>query len=154
MADQCHYEVHVKTVKEEMVRRIKSLEQRNQELEDSVRERDRRIDAIVQALMNDEKGAEAIERLKKGQSHQQLEHLFTRSPFATVDKLSPTSEGLFSDDVVRRYEQSMSLDGISPPAGSKPRRWTNVTPNDGVTHHLLALYFAWVHPVYMLFSER
>jgi len=29
-----------------------------------------------------------------------------------------------------------------------------VTTDEALLHHLMALYFTWVHPVYMLFSER
>jgi hypothetical protein len=37
---------------------------------------------------------------------------------------------------------------------TQPARWTSVTQDENKIHHLMALYFAWVHPAHMFFSER
>jgi len=150
MADRCHYEVHVKTVKEEMIRRIKSLEQQNAELQGSMREKQQWVESLVHALAQDERGAEAIERLKSGQSYEQLAVWLGRPPFENLHRLSPASETLLTN-TVKKYENAMPVASID---GEMTARWTNVTSNDGVLHHLMALYFTWIHPVHMLFSEK
>ncbi|KAF2091466.1 hypothetical protein K490DRAFT_60906 [Saccharata proteae CBS 121410] len=155
MADSCHYEVHVKTVKEEMVKKIRSLEQQNAELQQSTKEKDHYIESVLAALKNNERGEEAIARLRSGQTYQQVAEWLGTPPFRDVDRLSPSTEGRLQD-AVQRYEQSMRV--TQSPEASHNRRqsaqWTDVTHNEQLTHHLMALYFAWVHPVHMLFSER
>ncbi|KAK5015676.1 hypothetical protein LTR60_002761 [Cryomyces antarcticus] len=151
LVDQCHYEVHVKTVKEEMVRRIKNIEQRNTDLQGSMKEKDLWIESIFQSLMRNEHGPEAVERLRQGYSYQQLADWLGQPPIREIDQLSPTSESKLSD-VVKKYERAMNVDNA--PTEGKPSRWTDVTKDEAVTHHLMALFFAWIHPVHMLFSER
>lgn len=151
MADRCHYEVHVKKIKEEMVCHIKSLEQQNAELQGSVREKVQWVELIVQALMQDERDAEAIERLKRGRSYEQLVNWLGRPPFEDIAQLLPVSKRLLLN-VMKKYESAMILNGV--PDGGAPTRWTTVISNDAILHHLMALYFTWIHPVHMLFSEK
>ncbi|KAJ9641095.1 hypothetical protein H2199_005763 [Coniosporium tulheliwenetii] len=143
MADQCQYEVHVKTVKKEMVRRIKSLEQQNAD-------KDRFIQQVYEALKRGADGTEAIQRLLDGQSYEQLADWMGRSPVENIRRLSPASETKLLD-IVRKYEQSVSVHGAPRDASSS--QWTSVV-NEQLAHHLIALYFAWIHPIHMLFSEK
>lgn len=151
MRDQCHYEVHVKTAKEEMVRRIKSLEQQNAELQGSVKERDYQIEAIFEALKTGERGSEAVARLRSGQSYQEIVTWLGGPPVGDVGRLSPGSETRLAD-IVQDYDDSMRMDmsSQSPEAESRAR-WTFASPQ--LTDHLVALFFTWVHPIHMLFSE-
>ncbi|EOD44003.1 hypothetical protein UCRNP2_9295 [Neofusicoccum parvum UCRNP2] len=105
----CHYEVHVKTAKEEMVRRIKSLEQQNAELQGSVKERDYQIEAIFEALKTGERGSEAIARLRSGQSYQEIVTWLGGPPVGDVGRLSPGSETRLAD-IVQDYDDSMRMD--------------------------------------------
>ncbi|KAL1626300.1 hypothetical protein SLS56_006967 [Neofusicoccum ribis] len=151
MRDQCHYEVHVKTAKEEMVRRIKSLEQQNAELQGSVKERDYQIEAIFEALKTGERGSEAIARLRSGQSYQEIVTWLGGPPVGDVGRLSPGSETRLAD-IVQDYDDSMRMDmGSQSPEAETRARWTFASPQ--LTDHLVALFFTWVHPIHMLFSE-
>jgi hypothetical protein len=38
--------------------------------------------------------------------------------------------------------------------GLEEQRWTSVTTDDTFVDHLMWLYFTWVHPIHMLFSEH
>ncbi|KAJ9635972.1 hypothetical protein H2199_008327 [Coniosporium tulheliwenetii] len=143
IADQCQYEVHVKTVKEEMVRRIKTLEQQNAD-------KDRFIQQIYDSLKGGADGTEAIQRLRDGQSYEQLADWLGRSPVENIRRLSPASETKLSD-VVRKYERNVSDNGA--PRDTSSSQWTSVV-NEKLAHHLIALYFTWIHPVHMLFSEK
>lgn len=134
-----------------MVRKIKSLEQQNHELQGSIKDKDLWMESIFYALKNDENGVEVLQRLKQGQSYQQLTEWLGRSPIRDIRGLSPTSEHRLAD-VVRKYERT--LDSKNVPDGARGSRWTTVTSDDSIVHHLMALYFAWVHPVHMLFSEK
>ncbi|GME65546.1 Transcription factor cys6 [Neofusicoccum parvum] len=147
----CHYEVHVKTAKEEMVRRIKSLEQQNAELQGSVKERDYQIEAIFEALKTGERGSEAIARLRSGQSYQEIVTWLGGPPVGDVGRLSPGSETRLAD-IVQDYDDSMRMDmGSQSPEAETRARWTFASPQ--LTDHLVALFFTWVHPIHMLFSE-
>ena len=52
-------------------------------------------------------------------------------------------------------EYDLDLEGERN-AGDLPpgSRWTNITSDNDLIDHLMALYFAWVHPAHMLFSEN
>lgn len=133
-----------------MVRRIKNLEQQNAELQDSAKEKDIWIESIFNALANDERGPEVLEKLRQGQTYEQVAEWLGRPPFEDVGRLSATSEYRLSD-IAKKYEEAMNLDAT--PENIQSLQWTDVTSNEALTHHLMALYFAWVHPVHMVFSE-
>ncbi|KAB2580558.1 Conidial development protein fluffy [Lasiodiplodia theobromae] len=151
MGDQCHYEVHVKTAKEEMVRRIKSLEQQNAELLGSVKERDDQIEAIFEALRADERGSEVIARLRAGQSYQEFVAWLGGPSVGDDGRSSPGSETSMPD-VAQDYDEATRMHvGSRSPDGDSRSRWTFSSPQ--LTDHLIALFFTWVHPIHMLFSE-
>lgn len=58
-------------------------------------------------------------------------------------------------DVVKIFEaQFQDPDGLLGSSTSESEiPWTNVSTNQELTGHLFDLYFTWVHPVHMLFSE-
>ncbi|KAH7042225.1 hypothetical protein B0J12DRAFT_674230 [Macrophomina phaseolina] len=152
LGDQCHYEVNVKMAKEEMIRRIKSLEQQNAELQRSVREKDYLIKAIFEALKSNTCGPEALARLRSDQSYQELVAWLGASPFRDVSRLSPGSKSKLAN-ILQEYEDSMRLDaGSQFPEGVNHVRWTFASHN--LTNHLMNLFFTWVHPIHMLFSEQ
>ncbi|OJD37507.1 transcription factor cys6 [Diplodia corticola] len=151
VGDQCHYEVHVKTAKEEMVRRIKSLEQQNADLQGSVKERNRQIGAIIEAMRTDERGAEAIARLRAGQPFQELVAWLRGSPVRDIDRFSPASDTSGTDAAQDYDETARTHVSSQSPDGDPRSRWTFA--NVQLTDHLIALFFTWVHPIHMLFSE-
>lgn len=169
MGDQCHYEVHVKTVKEEMIRKIKILEEKKAELAHSTKQKDLYIESIFETLSTAGCSAELIERLRSAQSQQYLEiPAYDRSEDRSDDigRSSPDSVRSFSPaferrlpDVVARIEQVMSINTDQQttevsnvaPTGAQ---WMSKATRQALTEHLLELFFAWVHPVHTLFSER
>lgn len=153
MKDQCRYEMHVKQVKEDMVRKIKSLEQQNADFQGSMREKEVQIEAIFDALRNNERGPEALDRLRSGQSCEEIASWLGAFPLRDGGS-SPGSEAKMSD-IVENYESSMRLDSPCLPSfGGSVVQWTSVTSDPRLLQHLASLFFSWVHPVHMLFDER
>ncbi|KAF2805632.1 uncharacterized protein BDZ99DRAFT_524592 [Mytilinidion resinicola] len=169
VADQCHYEVHVKTAKEDMVRRIRTLEQQNaallgsmEERERAIRKKDLWIETFFNALKEGERGPEVVAMLQAGQSYDQIVEWLGQPPYAGITHLSPSSESRLSRmarnadarevlESTTSYETAMDLD--ASPESQDSFKWTNVDVTNAQSHHLMALYFTWIHPVHMLFSE-
>lgn len=136
----------MKTAKEELIKKIKTLETRNKALRGSVEEKDRWIATIVQTLQ-DEKNAALLERASQSRAPS-LQHLLDsiRNPPPPERPQSSSS----ADFPRRMSDEAMS--GVSE--DSAPLQWTAVVEDEDLADHLMALYFAWVHPVHMLFSEH
>lgn len=120
----------------------------NQELLNSIREKDRWIENVVNLVVNKGHGAEDPELLKpSGQTYQDLVRALHHPP---LDR-----------GTAHRHDSGSSLDGMQygsdvnmDSEDESSSRWTSVTTDESRIHHLMALYFSWVHPVHMLFSER
>ncbi|KAK8167714.1 hypothetical protein BKA80DRAFT_340732 [Phyllosticta citrichinensis] len=154
MKNQCRYEMHVKQVKEDMVRKIKSLEQQNANLQGSIKEREDQIEAIFDALRTSDRGPEALIRLRAGQSCEEMASWLGACSVRDVGRASPGSETRMSD-IVENYESSMRLNSPCQPSYSGSiLQWTSVTSDPGLLQHLTSLFFSWVHPVHMLFDEE
>ena len=100
---------------------------------------------------------EIISRLRNGDSHESIaKWLQEENPDLERSLGTPTTPRRLSD-VVKLYElQCQQDDGLArrspdPPGAEIP--WTRVTISHGLIGHLFDLYFTWVHPVHMLFSE-
>jgi hypothetical protein len=124
--------VHIKHAKEELVKEIKDL-----------REEKHIMERIFEALSNDEKVPEVLERLQKSEPYESIVEWLGRSPLQDFEAFSPRDHNSTFGG------SDHNMDGVSSTAS----RWTNVTSNEAVLSHLLQLYFAWVHPVHTLFSE-
>ena len=89
---------------------------------------------------------EIISRLHRGDSHQSIaEWPYHKSPDVVHGLGVP---------VVKLYEIQCQQDGLNrqnPNLSEIP--WTKVTKCYKLIGHLFDLYFTWVHPVHMLFSE-
>ncbi|MCJ1388678.1 hypothetical protein MMC18_001527 [Xylographa bjoerkii] len=138
--DDCYYELHTKTQKEAMIREIKEL-----------REKNTWVDQILKAIRTSE-GGEILKRLKNGETYEAISQSLERPPFPGFASLSPKSQIQLTKAIA---EFGMDLAGERN-AGAlvEGHGWTNVTHNEDLIDHLLALYFTWVHPVYMIFSEN
>ena len=111
---------------------------------------------ILQTIGQNGLDREIINRLREGQSYQDIsdwligEHPDQRSqdfPLSDHDTLT---------DVVKTFEdQCHAHDGLrrtgQPASTGTP--WTNVSSDHQLIGHLFDLYFTWVHPIHMLFSE-
>lgn len=108
-----------------------------------LRAKDRQSERIYKALRSDIYAPRVIEALRKGEPHEEIVEWLERD--------APTDHH--------------DYDGYSPAVSNHEMRrgsehaplcyWTNVKDSDSaLVQHLLQLYFAWVHPVHTLFSER
>lgn len=99
-----------------------------------LRAKDRQSERIYRAVRSEAFGTKVVDALKKGDS--------------------------FEDILEWLPADHHDYDGNSPSVPShdmhhEPCYWTSVKGADaGLVQHLLQLYFAWVHPVHALFSER
>lgn len=100
---------------------------------------------------------EIISKLRSGDSHQSIaEWLYHENPLFAQGLETPTTHRRLID-VVKLYEmQCQQDDGLarqSPSSSEAGIPWTKVTMSQRLIGHLFDLYFTWVHPVHMLFSE-
>ena len=143
----CHYEMHAKTAKEQMIQEIRRLRQENEDLEeqnDGLVVEKGWIEKIISSLRDDGQNVEILYRLKRGQSPQGIAEWLGR-PLLHGAQLSPASE-IDLKDAIERYHKDFVEQ-------KDPRYWTSVTTDVALIEHLLSLYLCWVHPVHMLFDE-
>ncbi|MCJ1320984.1 hypothetical protein MMC15_006325 [Xylographa vitiligo] len=116
-----------------------------------LREKNTWVDLILKAIRTSE-GGEILKRLKNGETYDVISQSLERPPFPGFSSLSPKSQVQLTKAIA---EFRMDLEGERN-AGDlvEGHGWTNVTHNEDLIDHLLALYFTWVHPVYMIFSEN
>ena len=112
---------------------------------------------ILETIGSNGHDREIITRLRSGESHQSLaEWLQRENPdFARGLEAPITHRRLI--DVVKLYEMQCQQDDALTRQSSKSSEaeipWTKVTTSHRLIGHLFDLYFTWVHPVHMLFSE-
>ena len=151
--------------KEILIEELKTVHNYNEELQSDIMSRDSMIKELHES--NDWRGdilmtigsnghdSEIIHRLRQGQSHQQIaEWLHQEIPefrhLAVIDDPRSLSE------VVRIFEADcQGFEGQAPADGLmfSKRPWTDVSLDARMISRLLDLYFAYVHPVHLLFSE-
>ncbi|KIW05900.1 uncharacterized protein PV09_03094 [Verruconis gallopava] len=144
LSDSCQYEVHVKTAKEELVRRIKHLEGTIDQMQAELKEKDTWIQTLRDIFSPGTRGFTILEQLQNdGDSYQALIDTLSSLPKASrhIPGNLQLLQGSDSGDAMDTDDDNTS-------------RWTSVTQDESKIHHLMALYFAWVHPVHMFFSER
>lgn len=171
---RCVYEPHTKTHKDDLIKEIENLRQNNAKLQNHNREiRDdahtldthnrnlREAGAwqrtILATIGSNGHGREIINRLRNGDSHQSIaEWLRLENPDFARGLEGPTTHRRLID-VVKLYEmecqQEEGLSRQSPSPSDVEIPWTKVTTSHKLIDHLFDLFFTWVHPVHMLFSE-
>ena len=112
---------------------------------------------ILETIGSNGHDREIISRLRRGDSHQSIaEWLHLENPDFAQGLEAPTTHRRLID-VVKIYEkQCQQDDGLnrqSPSPSEVEIPWTKVTQSHKLIGHLFDLYFTWVHPVHMLFSE-
>ncbi len=112
---------------------------------------------ILETIGSNGHDREIISRLRRGDSHQSVaEWLQHENPDFAQGLESPITHRRLID-VVKLYEvQCQQDDGLSrhsPVSSEAEIPWTKVTTSHKLVGHLFDLYFTWVHPVHMLFSE-
>ncbi|CAD6578405.1 MAG: hypothetical protein ASARMPRED_008709 [Alectoria sarmentosa] len=171
---ECIYEPHTKTHKDDLIKEIENLRQNNASLQNHNREirddaytldtdnRNLREEAawqrtILQTIGSNGHDREIISRLRRGDTHQSIaEWLHHENPDFARGLEAPTTHRRLID-VVKLYEmQGLQEDGLSrqsPSPSEADIPWTKVTTSHKLIGHLFDLYFTWLHPVHMLFSE-
>ena len=133
--------MHTKLQKEDMIREIREL-----------REKNNWVDQILRAIRTDDHAHEIIKRLRNGESYETISRSMNRPPFADFPQLSPKSQVQLTKAIA---EYELDLQGERNGGNLLPgSQWTNVTSDQELIDHLMALYFTWIHPVHMLFSEN
>ena len=170
----CIYEPHTKTHKDDLIKEIENLRQNNADLQ--THNREIRDDAytldtdnrylreegawqrtILETIGSNGHDREIISRLRRGDTHQSIaKWLQQENPDFAWGLETPTTHRRLID-VVKLYEMqcrqddSLTRNGLDLSEAEIP--WTRVTRGHDLMSHLFHLYFTWVHPVHMLFSE-
>ena len=147
--ETCHYDIHVKTAKDQMVREIQRLQNENSRLAEEKANLDATrsdSDQIIQTLKDDGHGVEIINRLKRGDSIRTIAQWLGRPLRPGGQDLSPTAQKKI-DDAMYGYREAMI-------ERNDRTFWTMVTSDTRVIDHLIQLYITWIHPVHMLFDEN
>ncbi|KAL5346646.1 hypothetical protein ACLOAV_008353 [Pseudogymnoascus australis] len=128
----CDYEVNIKHAKEELLKRIHELSAK-----------DKLTDFILDALLSDDQMASDVLRaLRDGDSHERIVEWMGLVSVKEQRDLWP-------------IDASHSSDGSSEDGGQQSDLpWTYVTRNPTILDDLFQVYFAWIHPVCTLFSEK
>lgn len=128
------------------------LQERTQDLEDS--HNWQRI--VLETIGRNGHDREIIRRLCAGETPQRIANWLTQqqpiqphmrrvedSTHGLIELVSAFEESLRRDDGYRQNKESDTLQS----------GWTSVSSSQTLLAHLFDLYFTWVHPVHMLFSE-
>lgn len=135
--EDCRYEVHAKTAKDLMLREIRQLQRKNEDLEEqhnTMAEKHAWAEQIIKSFADEEQCVELVQRLRTGESPQSI-----------AEWLSSTSD-MDITATVDRYRSDLVENGDLC-------FWSNVTPTPTLLDHLITLYLTWIHPFHMLFDE-
>ncbi|KAL9100524.1 MAG: hypothetical protein Q9163_004113 [Psora crenata] len=159
----CVWEPHTKESKDQLIQQIVRLQSRNRDMTEATnRSEEEKRDyqqtsewqgIILRTIGQDGHDREIIQRLRDGQSyHAVADWLVTQNPTLGDPNLGPSAQHTLAE-VVKTFEDQH--DGLqrtgTPPLTGTP--WTDVSSDQRLIGHLFNLYFTWVHPVHMLFSE-
>ena len=128
----CIREARIKHAKEELVEQIKELKAKYHLSEQ-----------ILGALSTDEQVPKILQRLKDGETYKSIGEWLSRASIHKYNAPSPTKSQHSYFNASDREIENISTNF----------RWTAVTSDTTVLDHLFQLYFSWVHPVHILFSE-
>lgn len=110
---------------------------------------------ILDTISKDGHEKEIIMRLRAGDSHQSIaDWLSQQNPFSNSILQTPISQRSLIDvvETIERHYQEYDL-RYSNTLDVSATQWTKVCSSQRLIKHLLELYFTWVHPLHMLFSE-
>ncbi len=169
----CVYGIHVRTHKVDMVREIKRLEEANFLLQEEkvelldtnsglrktmqgLQTTNEWVENILEVLSSNGHAEEIKKRLREGDSHHSIAAwLGSEPPIAgNVAMTEITQRNII--DVVRRiekYYRGNEEKRLEEASDEQSFQWTRATADGRLMKHLLNLYFTWVHPVHMFFSE-
>lgn len=128
------------------------LEQRNKGLQETSDWQK----TILDTIGSNGHDREIIMRLRAGESvHSIAEWLSQLDTLSKDLQQVPVSPGSLIDVVgrIERHYQEESLGNINRVGAPPIIPWTKVSSSEILIGHLLELYFTWVHPFHMIFSE-
>ncbi|KAL8710635.1 MAG: hypothetical protein Q9220_004859 [cf. Caloplaca sp. 1 TL-2023] len=142
----------LQTLNEEASSAADDLQQRNQGLQNSQEWQQIVLDEIAR---NDH-DREIVRKLRKGESSEEIARWLTQQQHISrnLEIVPPENRSLL--DIVAGFEQRYREEaGLGHDKRQVLVRfeWTPVTSSPSLLGHLFELYFTWVHPVHMLFSE-
>ena len=128
-------------MKEEFIRRLELLEQKNAELENSVAEKEEWIERVTEALKSKLEGFDIVKKIQTGLSYRVVFGSESLGPPPSCESIeySPAKERCESIPV--------------PFSARSEARSVEAACDQQLQHHLIMLYFTWVHPVHTLFIE-
>ncbi|KAL8690591.1 MAG: hypothetical protein Q9218_003995 [Villophora microphyllina] len=170
----CRYEPHTKTHKEFLLQEIANLRRDNTRLKSineevsedvlDLRQKNEGLEASQQwqQLILDEIGRnghdrEIIRKLRSGETTESIARWLTQQePISrNIHKVPPDHRSLL--DIVNAFEHHYQGEEEQRHGGEESdslgSQWTEVSSSQTLIQHLFSLYFTWVHPVHMLFSE-
>ena len=167
----CAYEFHTKTHKDDLIKEIAVIKAENADLQTGNRglqeqksnltnlnmdlqsKQDTQT-VILDMLTNNGHDREIIKRLQAGDSRESVAQWLLQQPHLKHHlRTLPVSQKLLFD-IVKRVEDHYEASAESPgPMSLNRSQWTSVTRSQTLIGHLFELYFTWVHPIHMLFSE-
>ncbi len=168
----CAYEPHTKTHKDDLIREIETLRGSNSSLDGQNKElmrvashlkhqnRDLQEASdcqrkILDTIRNNGDDSEILRRLRAGESHQSIAHWLCKQQLSTGLSIVPQSQRSLVDVVKNLENHYQGEDGLNRTGipSEAEIQWTKVSASQTLVRHLFDLYFTWVHPVHMLFSE-
>ena len=156
---------------------MEGLQSRNEQVQrdnQSLRKENDTQAVILDILTNNGHDQEIIKRLRGGDTREEVADWLLRQPSLAKHLESIPMAQRHLDSVmaiVEQRDQGQSMDATKSMPNISTREyhqphdqgktvnshhvnhWTDVTDNEDLVQHLLRLYFTWVHPVHMLFSE-
>ena len=172
----CIYEPHIKTHKDDLIKVIEelrinqiALEERHREdaqAQENLQSRNRELrettewlNIILETIRQDGHDKEIIARLRAGETHQNIADWLMGQVQVqkSVALPTPSRQGLLN--VVRGFEEDYRIEDsirrVESGQSNLPEIvWTQISDSSTLIKHLFDLYFTWVHPVHMLFSEH
>ena len=91
----CSYEVHAKTVKNLMLREIRQLQRKNEDLEQqhkALLQKHARVEQFVETLKDDRRFTVVVDRLRRGDNLRSIAQWLGRSTVCNSEVLSPAAE--------------------------------------------------------------
>ena len=158
------YEPHTKTHKDDLLREIEELKAEHAGLQEATSLLQKDKDAlqakedvqsvILDILENNGHNHEIVRRLRHGEPRESVASWLLSQPELRkhLRSLPPSHHAIIG--LVKRVEDLYEAD--QSPAQTSVQtvhRWTEVTKSQILIGHLFELYFTWVHPIHMLFSE-
>ena len=163
---RCIYEMHTKTHKDDLIREIEAIKAVNANLQignqnlataqsnleidhKELQLKQENLNVILDILTNNGHDREIIKRLRAGDSHDSIAKWLLQEPHLTKHMSSLPASQKTLLVVVKRVEELYN----GGDSRTEKHRWTSITKSETFIGHLFELYFTWVHPVHMLFSE-